>query len=114
MMDKARGLRFENRTFDTGLLFTRSYYSYRGNNRGGRLIALHAPITLKPTALEERRFWYLADGNRSYFVVGRTLKIGHMFFLDESGQAPSANPAVTLRRTLQGHDLGFLRRPEGT
>lgn len=103
--------RFEGRNFTTGLVLTRSFYAFeqKGNHtREGTLFPLTESRKLSPADPIEKRFWYLADGQSSYFVAGPSLEVGNLFMADASRQvARSFVDDYTLSKTVMGGDVLF-------
>lgn len=78
---------FEGRNFTTGLILTKSHYAYaeKGENyRDGKLYELKAPLILDQNNMLNKRLWYLADGQSSFFVCNKDLEIRNNFILDNS------------------------------
>lgn len=100
---------FEGRNFTTGLILTKSHYAYaeKGENyREGKLYELNKPTALDQENMLNKRLWYLADGQSSFFVCNKQLEMRNCFILDN---IPSGiNDFKTyhlLSNTLKGGDV---------
>jgi hypothetical protein len=104
-------IRFEGRNFTTGLLLTRSAYAFaqKGNhNREGTLFSLNESRKLSPINPIEKRFWYLADGQSSFFLASPKLEVRNVFLADSGRQSlKSFVDDYTLSKTLKGGDALF-------
>lgn len=107
MVDKFMGLRsttFEGKHFSTGLLLTRSLHDFKkkGNEgRSGELLTLNvANGYLKKI---NNRYWYMADGFRTFYVTDLKSDIRHMFvYADVEG---NHFKNMVLYKTLKGGDV---------
>lgn len=102
---------FEGRQFTTGLILSKSLFAYAGAGgsfRYGDLFRLEKPIRLRPGIAVDKRFWYLVDGQTSFLMCEKNLRVPSMFVLVEDGQKPASfTDAYTLSQTLQGGDALF-------
>jgi hypothetical protein len=103
--------RFEGRNFTTGLVLSRSFYAFaqkHNHSREGTLFPLTTSRKLSPADPIEKRFWYLADGQTSYFLANPSLEVGNVFMADASRQAlRSFVDDYTLSKTVMGGDALF-------
>ncbi|WP_282363254.1 hypothetical protein [Pseudomonas sp. PS01297] len=102
---------FEGRGFTTGLVLTRSLHAFSKKSdqeRQGDLYPLAGGSTLSPINQLDKRFWYLADGQTSFFVANQQLKISNLFVVDSSRQSlGSFVDDYTLSKTIKGSDVLF-------
>ncbi|MCO3847763.1 hypothetical protein QOT70_19310 [Pseudomonas aeruginosa] len=102
---------FEGRGFTTGLVLTRSLHAFSKKSdqeRQGDLYPLVGGSTLSPINQLDKRFWYLADGQTSFFVANKQLKISNLFVVDSSRQSlGSFVDDYTLSKTIKGSDVLF-------
>lgn len=102
---------FEGRHFTSGLILTRSHYAFAekaDHSRAGRLFALHSGKQLAPTRDIEKRFWYLADGQTSYYLCDRLLRVNELFVLWNPRQSlASFVDDYSLADTVRGGDALF-------
>lgn len=112
LIDLFHGLanaRFEGRNFTTGLVLTRSHYAYAeksGHSREGKLFPLVEGRQLSPAAGVEKRFWYLADGQTSFFVANPALEISNLFLAKSTRQSLTAFvDDYTLSKIIKGGDV---------
>ena len=109
VIDKFIALRsttFEGKHFSTGLLLTRSLHDYmlRGEKgRNGELLSLNKPMNYLKRI--ENRFWYLADGFRTFFVTDLKSDIRNLFVY--SGMGGNHFENMVLYKTLKGGDALF-------
>lgn len=109
MVDKFMALRsttFEGKHFSTGLLLTRSLHDYKERGEEGRkgvLLSLNRPMGYLDRI--DNRFWYLADGFRTFFVTDLKMDINKMFVY--SGQDSNHFKNMVLYETLKGGDVLF-------
>lgn len=103
--------RFEGRNFTTGLVITRSHYAFaekRGHTREGKIFPLVDSRRLSPVDAVEKRFWYLADGQTSYFIANPSLEVSNLFLADSPRQSlASFVDDYTLSKTIKGGDALF-------
>lgn len=108
---KLANTRFEGRNFTTGLILTRSNYAFaekRHHSREGKLFPLIKAQELSPANDVEKRFWYLADGQTSYFVANENFQIGNLFIAsDPSRNLNSFVDDYSLSKTVKGTDALF-------
>jgi len=111
LFHKLANTRFEGRNFTTGLVLTRSFYAYankRQHTRAGTLLPLKEARKLSPIDPIDKRFWYLADGQTSYFLANPALEIANAFLANSSRQAlVSFVDDYTLSKTIKGGDALF-------
>ncbi|MBV4506513.1 hypothetical protein HU751_016825 [Pseudomonas sp. BW13M1] len=111
LFHKLANTKFEGRNFTTGLVLTRSFYAYankRDHTRGGALLPLKEARKLSPIDPIDKRFWYLADGQTSYFLANPSLEIASAFLANSSRQALiSFVDDYTLSKTIKGGDALF-------
>lgn len=102
---------FEGRNFTTGLIITRSHYAFaeKGEHtRQGTLFPLLENRKLAPNNAIEKRFWYLADGQTSYYICNPKLEIGNLFVSRDSRQTlKSFVDDYSLAKTVRGGDALF-------
>lgn len=100
---------FEGRNFTTGLILTPSFYAFakKGDNtRFGTIHSLEKPYRLEPEAGVEKRFWYLADGQTSYFMADNKFQVRDIFLLEGQKQS-SFIEDYSLISTVKGRDALF-------
>lgn len=111
LFHKLANSRFEGRNFTTGLVLTRSFYAYankREHTRAGTLLPLREVRKLSPIDPIDKRFWYLADGQTSYFLANPSLEVANAFLANSSRQAlASFVDDYTLSKTIKGGDALF-------
>lgn len=111
LFHKLANSKFEGRNFTTGLVLTRSFYAYankRDHTRGGALLPLKEARKLSPIDPIDKRFWYLADGQTSYFLANPSLEVANAFLANSSRQALlSFVDDYTLSKTIKGGDALF-------
>jgi len=107
MFSSIRTLTFESRSFNTGLILTRSHRAYSVRNHSGFFMNLKETYTLGPHSLENKRFWYLADGASCFYVCDRNLNIRNMFFIDQDNNNFSYVAPFFLENILIDHDIAF-------
>ncbi|ANI54287.1 hypothetical protein [Pseudomonas sp. DR 5-09] len=111
LFHKLANSRFEGRNFTTGLVLTRSFYAYankREHTRAGTLLPLREVRKLSPIDPIDKRFWYLADGQTSYFLANSSLEVANAFLANSSRQAlASFVDDYTLSKTIKGGDALF-------
>lgn len=111
LFHKLANSRFEGRNFTTGLVLTRSFYAYankREHTRAGTLLPLREVRKLSPIDPVDKRFWYLADGQTSYFLANPSLEVANAFLANSSRQAlASFVDDYTLSKTIKGGDALF-------
>jgi hypothetical protein len=102
---------FEGRGFTTGLVLTRSMHAFSKKSdeqRQGDLYPLEQTQTLSPINQLDKRFWYLADGQTSFFVANKELKVSNLFVVDSYRQSlGSFVDDYTLSKTVKGGDVLF-------
>ena len=100
---------FEGRNFTTGLILTKSHYAYaqkKDNHREGKLYELKSPVALDQVNMLNKRLWYLADGQSSYFVCNKQLEMRNCFVLDNASLDLNEFKAHhVLNNTLKGGDV---------
>jgi hypothetical protein len=103
--------KFEGRNFTTGLVLTPSFYAFaeKGNHsREGKLFPLTSSRKLSAADPIDKRFWYLADGQTSYFLANPSLQVSNVFMADANRQAlRSFVDDYTLSKTVMGGDALF-------
>ncbi|WP_153012989.1 hypothetical protein [Pseudacidovorax intermedius] len=103
--------RFEGRNFTTGLVLTRSHYAYaekKGHTREGRLFPLETGRNLSSADGVDKRFWYLSDGQTSFFLANRHLELKHLFITHGARQSLATFvDDYTLSKTIKGGDVLF-------
>lgn len=107
---KLRTTTFENKSFSTGIIITKSHFAYKkkaNNNRGGDIFPLTLKKDLKQTLQIDRRYWYLVDGKQSYYLANNALEINHIFILDPSYKDINYIDNNMLSKTLKGGDVLF-------
>jgi hypothetical protein len=98
---------FEGKPFSTGLIITKSHFSYKkieGNERFGLIFPLVNRINIKSSLSVDRRFWYLADGKHTFFVANKSLEIQHLFVLGPEYADLDYLDSNSLALTLRGGD----------
>lgn len=107
MVDKFMGLRsttYEGKHFSTGLLLTRSLHDFKkkgDEGRSGELLTLNvANGYLKKI---NNRYWYMADGFRTFYVTDLKSDIRHMFVYTDVEGNHFKN--MVLYKTLKGGDV---------
>lgn len=108
---KLANTRFEGRNFTTGLILTRSNYAFAekgGHNREGKLFPLSKTQNISPANDIGKRFWYLADGQTSYFVANENFQIGNLFVASNPSRTLSSFvDDYSLSKTVKGSDALF-------
>lgn len=103
--------RFEGRNFTTGLVLTRSFYAFaqkKNHTREGTLFPLTTTRKLSSVDQIEKRFWYLADGQTSYFLAKPSLEVSDVFMTHANRQSlQSFVDDYTLSKTVMGGDALF-------
>ncbi len=103
--------RFEGRNFTTGLVLTRSFFAFKqqGNHtREGTAFPLVEERKLSARDPIEKRFWYLADGQTSYFLADPQLMVRNVFLANSGRQGLSSFiDDYTLSKTIKGGDALF-------
>jgi hypothetical protein len=107
LFSNLRSLTFEDRTFNTGLIITRSHRSYSSAKKAGTLITLNDPVQLTPISMQNKRFWYLADGSSCYYVCDQKLQVFRMFFLDPEAARLLTHSTYFLKKALDNRDIAF-------
>ena len=111
LFHKLSNSRFEGRNFTTGLVLTRSFYAFANkgqHTRAGTLLPLKEVRKLSPIDPIEKRFWYLADGQTSYFLANPALEVANAFLANSSRQGlASFVDDYTLSKTIKGRDALF-------
>lgn len=107
MFSNLRTLTFENRSFDTGMILTRSHRTYSTRKTVGSFINLKKTYSLGPHSQQDKRFWYLADGSSCFYVCDRNLNIRNMFFLDQDSNNFSYISPFFLKNILMDRDIAF-------
>jgi hypothetical protein len=101
----------EGRSFTTGLILTRSHFAYNKqgeNNRGGTLLNLLKFREMPIGSILDKRFWYLADGQSSFFVANKKLLVQNLFVLtDNSRNLHQFTEGYSLAKTIKGGDALF-------
>ncbi|MEZ0208676.1 MAG: hypothetical protein ACAH17_00665 [Candidatus Paceibacterota bacterium] len=104
-------LKFEGRNFTTGLIITNAFHEYakKGEHtREGTMYRLASEFSLSPDQSVHKRFWYLADGQTSYYMCNRNLQIRSLFITQNSRQAlNSFVDDFALSKTIKGGDALF-------
>ncbi len=106
MVDKFLGLRsttFEGKHFSTGLLLTRSLHDFlkKGEEgRSGELLKLKSSCGYLSKI--NNRFWYMADGFRTFYVTDLKTEIRHLFVYSDVDSDHFKN--MVLYKTLKGGD----------
>lgn len=102
---------FEGRNFTTGLILTPSHYAYaekHDQSRGGKLFPLEKDRPIGLHSGDDKRFWYLADGQTSFFMADRWLNIQDLFVLDAPRRSlASFMDDYSLSSTVKGRDALF-------
>lgn len=106
MVDKFIGLRsttFEGKHFSTGILLTRSLHDFCKEGEEGRSGEL---LKLKSTYgylnKINNRFWYMADGFRTFYVTDLKMDIRYLFVYSDVDSDHFKN--MVLYKTLKGGD----------
>ena len=108
--NRLRTTSFEGEYFSTGLILTKSHFAYNKQNnqhRFGDTFSLKKSISLANTNKVERRFWYLVDGKRTFFMTNKSLVLTQLFVLDDEYQKLNYIDNHTLAKSLKGRDLLF-------
>lgn len=98
---------FEDRTFETGLILTRSHRSFQLETRAGSLVPLKNSFWLQPEIQENKRFWYLVDGSSCFYLCDAKLQVHRIFFPDRQVCSGSAISTFFLRNALDDRDIAF-------
>lgn len=110
---KLSGSTFEDNPFTTGLILTRSLFAFKKDEseEHGRLGTAHRLETTKKLAYTptlDVRFWYLANGLKSFYVADKNLRITHIYFPNRSASnLPRYIEDRTLEEVLYGGDSMF-------
>lgn len=96
---------FEGKEFSTALIYTRSEHDYANSRRNGTLLRLDREYDLIKDTNVDKRFWYLADGSSSMYLVNHSLKISNMYINGNCSE--NFLDSYALRDTLFGSDILF-------
>jgi len=96
---------FEANDFSTAFIYTPSEFDYAKENRSGSVIRLSAEYDLLKSPTINKRFWYLADGITSAYLVNTSYKIRNMYIYGNNGDR--FLDSYSLRNTLLGMDILF-------
>jgi len=92
LFGKLRSATFEGESFTTGLLFLPSVDGIAHD--GGTLSPLTRPAGLYDVHDIDKRFWFMVDGRKTYYVCDRSLRARHAF------AAPSGSPRQWLEQAV--------------
>ncbi len=110
---KLRNTTFEGKHFSTGLIITPSRYNFeRISNYGDGGILL--PLNKKEPLFKliDRRFWYLADGLRTFYLTnGKCLEVLDLFVYSSNNSTFLSS--ATLNNVLRGNDV-LIRTGNGS
>lgn len=102
-----RSTTFEGKHFSTGIIVTHSLHAYQKGegreSRDGKVIHLHQRKDFFNSI--DNRYWYMADGFRTYYITDLKSKIEHMFIYSNSGDDHVKK--MILFNTLKGGDCLF-------
>ncbi|WP_459568533.1 hypothetical protein [Cupriavidus sp. 8B] len=102
---------FEGRNFTTGLILTRSFHAFSQSgpkSREGQRHPLKKNAYISPGNGFDKRLWYLADGQTSFFVCDKHLRILDLFLLTNPEQKlQSFVDDYSLGKTVKGGDALF-------
>ena len=111
MIDKFIALRsttFEGKHFSTGLLITHSFHEYGHTGEDGRRGMLHSlNRPMDNLGSINNRFWYLADGFRTFYVTDLKSDIRSVFVY--TGMYDDHFKNMVLDKTLKGGDVLFRK-----
>lgn len=109
LVDKFLSLRsttFEGKHFSTGIIVTHSLYAYQREGeegREGKVIHLNQKKDFFSSI--DNRYWYMADGIRTYYITDLKSKIENMFIYSNTGYDHVKK--MILFNTLKGDDCLF-------
>lgn len=109
-MINLRSITFEDNPFSTGVIITRSSYAYEAGDRKGKFLKFSKNSTITPELLKDNRFWFLADGQSTYFVCNKNLQIFNLFLLDKLSFSEISS--LRLINTLKGRDFAMCTTPK--
>lgn len=108
LIEKLSTTTFEDEFFSTAFIFTRSIFDYRDRHRNGSLISMQNQINLVNALPINRRFWYVADGTHSVFLLDSSLMIKNIFVIDLPAHIDNNTlPLFSFLGTLKGSDTLF-------
>ena len=112
LIDLFLGLRsttFEGKYFSTGLIVSKSVFAYKKKEKykkNGRFLRLaKKSLDVDISDKQNTRFWYLADGYRTFFLTDLKKTINSMFVYEGTGGDYVGE--MLLSKTLQGADALF-------
>lgn len=106
---RLRTTSFEGKYFSTGLILTKSSYGYKGKSeKEKRDINFHSLLDVYQIRDQEikRRFWYLADGKRTFFLGDKLLSVNAICTLKDDSNINFVD-SLTLSNILKGGDVLF-------
>lgn len=108
LLDKLRGITFENETFTTGFIFSRAIPDYKNDIRNGEIVTSNKTIRLisDPNSIN-KRIWFIVDGKNTFYLVNKNLNIKNIFISNPENTALSYLDSYTLSKTLKGRDIAF-------
>ncbi|MNJ37126.1 hypothetical protein D3C77_319340 [compost metagenome] len=99
----------EGSNFTTGLVITRSLFAFSNKSdqtRQGELLPLSKNYPLSPINPIDKRFWYLADGQTSFYVADKNLITSNLFITNDSETSLSTFvDDYTLSKSIKGSDI---------
>jgi len=105
---KLRTTSFEGNYFSTGVIMTKAHFDYQiEGKRFGKTYALKNNISLANTVEIDRRFWYLVDGKKTFFISNKSLVLTQLFVVDHEYENVNYIDSHVLARSLKGADLLF-------
>ncbi len=110
-LQKLSSTTLENRNFKTGFIITRSLYAYagkNGNDRQGEILPLNQFYDFLQEPKPDKRFWYLVDGNKSFYICDHKLSIRNIFIRNnKQNSIDTFIDSYALSQTLLGKDVAF-------
>lgn len=117
MTRKLASTTFESAFFNTGFILTRSAYAYSGKKgefRQGTAKQLKKRLSLSGISTPNKRLWYLADGDNSFFLLDRHHVLWGLFIREDSSDKGYFLEKYALTGTLKGGDALFRTGAPGT
>lgn len=101
---------FEGKDFSTGFILTRSFHDYASGKehaRGGIIYKLVHPHDIFRNMKPDRRIWYLADGNTSFYLMDNHFVLNDIYAIQEYSEMERFWEGYLLSDILWGGDLLF-------
>ena len=94
---------FEGKNFSTGIILTRSMYAYIHDSNNGQFVSLSKELNFNIHDEQGKRFWFLADGIKTFFITDLKSAINGLFVYNDAEGDYISN--MLLESTMKKSDV---------